>query len=108
MSDAFAHTRKNSPRPSRLEWAEYGDVVQDCPKARRRGMGAHSEGSAAPTVSVRKSVITSNPFAELSALIAPIIMQSYVVLMIVFVAGGTLYDTIHKRSAEYFFDKWRR
>jgi hypothetical protein len=53
-------------------------------------------------------VITSNPFAELSALIAPIIMQSYVVLMIIFVAGGTLYDTIHKGSAEYFFDKWRK
>jgi hypothetical protein len=53
-------------------------------------------------------VITSNPFAELSEFIPPIIMQGFVVLMIVFVAGGTLYDTIHKRSAEYFFDNWRK
>jgi predicted small integral membrane protein len=53
------------------------------------------------------SVITSNPFAELSVFIPPIVMQIYVGLMIVFVAGGTLYDTIHKRSAEYFFKSWR-
>lgn len=37
----------------------------------------------------------------------PIVMQGYVVLMIALVAGGTLYDTIHKRSAEYFFNNWR-
>ena len=71
-------------------------------------MGAYSEGSAAPAVSVRGFVITSNPFAELSAFIPPIVMQSYVVFMIVLVAGGTLYDTIHKRSAEYFFNNWRK
>lgn len=32
-------------------------------------------------------------------------MQGYVVLMALFVVGGTLFDVIHKRSAEYFFKK---
>ncbi len=45
-----------------------------------------------------------NPFAELSGLIPPIAMQSYVILMAILVAGGTLLDTIHKKSAQYFFE----
>ena len=45
-----------------------------------------------------------NPFAELSALIPPIAMQVYVILMAILVAGGTLLDTIHKKSAQYFFE----
>jgi hypothetical protein len=52
-------------------------------------------------------MLFSNPFAELSASIAPIIMQTYVVVMIALVAGGTLYDMAHKRSATYFFRNWR-
>lgn len=52
-------------------------------------------------------MFTSNPFAELSALIPSIVMQTYVVIMIVLVAGGTLYDVIHKKSATYFFNNWR-
>jgi len=53
-------------------------------------------------------MLFSNPFAELSASIAPIIMQTYVAIMIVLVAGGTLYDLAHKKSATYFFRSWRR
>jgi len=53
-------------------------------------------------------MLFSNPFAELSASIAPIIIQTYVVIMIVLVAGGTLYDMAHKKSATYFFRSWRR
>ena len=45
-------------------------------------------------------MFTSNPFAELSASIPPAVMQTYIVLMILMVAGGTLFDIIHKRSAE--------
>ena len=45
-----------------------------------------------------------NPFAELSGLIPPIAMQIYVILMAILVAGGTLLDTIHKKSAKYFFE----
>jgi hypothetical protein len=35
-------------------------------------------------------------------------MQGYVVLMVVLVAAGTLFDIVHKGSARYFFDNWRR
>jgi hypothetical protein len=53
-------------------------------------------------------MFTVNPFAELSASIAPAVMQGYVVVMIVLVAAGTLFDVIHKGSAQYFFDNWRK
>ena len=52
-------------------------------------------------------MFTSNPFAELSASIPPSVIQTYVVVMILLVAGGTLYDTLHKKSATYFFNNWR-
>ncbi len=50
---------------------------------------------------------TSNPFAELSAIIAPGVMQTYIVIMILLVVGGTLFDMFHKKSATYFFRAWR-
>ena len=53
-------------------------------------------------------MFTSNPFAELSVAISPAIMQTYVVIMIILVAGGTVFDTLHKRSARYFFDNWQK
>ena len=53
-------------------------------------------------------MLNSNPFAELSASVSPAIMQTYVIVMIVLVVGGTLFDIIHKRSARYFFDNWRK
>ena len=49
-------------------------------------------------------MFTTNPFAELSASISPDIMQAYVILMVVFVVGGTILDTLHKKSAKYFFE----
>ena len=52
-------------------------------------------------------MFTNNPFAEISASIPPLVMQTYVVVMIILVAGGTLYDTLHKKSAQYFFKHWR-
>jgi len=52
-------------------------------------------------------MFTINPFAELSAFIPPMIMQTYIVVMILMVAGGTLFDIIHKKSALYFFRNWR-
>jgi hypothetical protein len=52
-------------------------------------------------------MFTSNPFAELSASIPPAVMQTYVVIMILLVAGGTIYDILHKKSAQYFFENWR-
>jgi hypothetical protein len=53
-------------------------------------------------------MFTSNPFAELSASLPHAVMQTYVVIMIVLVAAGTLFDILHKGSAKYFFDNWRK
>ena len=53
-------------------------------------------------------MFTTNPFAALSASIPPAVIQSYVILMIVLVAAGTLFDVVHKGSAKYFFDNWRK
>src|SRR5260370_33854035 len=52
-------------------------------------------------------MFTSNPFAELSASVPPTVMQTYVVVMALLVAGGTLFDIVHKKSARYFFNDWR-
>ncbi|MEX2241549.1 MAG: hypothetical protein WD775_12745 [Burkholderiales bacterium] len=49
-----------------------------------------------------------NPFAALSASIAPAVMQAYAVVMIALVAVGTLFDVVHKGSAKYFFQNWRK
>ncbi len=51
-------------------------------------------------------MFSSNPYAELSAFIPPSVMQIYVVVMMILVAVGTLYDVLHKKSARYFFDNW--
>ena len=53
-------------------------------------------------------MFTSNPFAELSASMSPAVMQTYVVLMIILVAVGTLFEVVHKGSARYFFENWRK
>ena len=53
-------------------------------------------------------MFTSNPFAELSASIPPAVMQTFLVLMVVLVAAGTLFDIVHKGSARYFFNNWRK
>jgi hypothetical protein len=53
------------------------------------------------------SMFTSNPFAALSVSIPPAVMQTYVVVMIILVAAGTLFDVLHKGSAKYFFENLR-
>jgi predicted small integral membrane protein len=53
-------------------------------------------------------MFVNNPFAELSASVPPRMMQAYVLVMILLVVGGTLFDIIHKQSAKYFFDNWRK
>ena len=45
-----------------------------------------------------------NPFAELSVMISPTILQGYVVLMFILVIVGTILDMAHKKSAQYFFE----
>ena len=53
-------------------------------------------------------MFASNPFAEISASVPPAVMQAYVVLMVVLVVAGTLFDVVHKGSARYFFENWRK
>ncbi len=53
-------------------------------------------------------MFSTNPFAAISAFISPSVMQSYVVIMFILVVVGTLYDVLHKRSAQYFFENWRK
>jgi hypothetical protein len=53
-------------------------------------------------------MFTSNPFAGLSASISPAVMQAYVVVMFILVVAGTLFDVVHKGSARYFFENFRR
>jgi hypothetical protein len=51
-------------------------------------------------------MFTTNPFAELSASIPLAFIQTYIVIMILLVVGGTLFDIFHKKSAKYFFNNW--
>ncbi len=53
-------------------------------------------------------MITSNPFAELAAVIPPSAMQTYLVLMFLLVLVGTILDMLHKKSAQYFFENARK
>ncbi len=53
-------------------------------------------------------MFTTNPFAELSALISPAVMQTYIVIMVILVAAGTIFDVLHKKSARYFRQNMRK
>lgn len=45
----------------------------------------------------------TNPFDALTSLISTDVMQMYIIVMAVLVAGGTILDMMHKKSAKYFF-----
>lgn len=49
-----------------------------------------------------------NPFATLTEVISPAMMQGYIVLMVLLVMGGTILDMIHKKSAKYFFENAKK
>ena len=53
-------------------------------------------------------MFTSNPFADLAAFLPPLVMQVYIVLMILAVAFGTLFDMLHKNSARFFLRQWKK
>ncbi len=52
-------------------------------------------------------MFNTNPFAELSTYMSPGVMQTYIVIMILLVIAGTLFDVIHKKSAKYFMQNMR-
>jgi len=49
-------------------------------------------------------MITSNPVSDISDVVSPLAMQLYVIAMFILVVGGTVLDTLHKKSARYFFE----
>ncbi len=53
-------------------------------------------------------MFTHNPFAALTDVLPANAMQIYLVLMVLAVIAGTLFDITHKGSAKYFFENWRR
>ncbi len=56
-------------------------------------------------------MITTNPFAQLNAssdFITSGLMQAFIVLMILLVIGGTIFDVLHKKSAKYFFENTKK
>ena len=50
----------------------------------------------------------TNPFDALASLISADVMQMYIIVMAVLVAGGTILDMMHKKSAKYFFENAKK
>ena len=53
-------------------------------------------------------MLSTNPFSILAETMSPIFMQSFVILMAVMVAAGTLLDIIHKKNVKYFFENAKK
>jgi hypothetical protein len=53
-------------------------------------------------------MFTSNPMADVPSYITPLAMQIYVIVMLILVVGGTILDTLHKKSAKYFFENAKK
>ena len=53
-------------------------------------------------------MFSTNPFAAMSDALPTNAMQIYVVLAVLAVVAGVVFDMIHKGSARYFFANWRR
>jgi len=53
-------------------------------------------------------MFTINPFTELSQFVSPTAIQAYVIIMALLVVAGTVLDTLHKKSAQWFFENKKR
>ena len=53
-------------------------------------------------------MFTNNPFAALTEVLPANAMQIYLALMVLAVVAGTLFDIVHKGSAKFFFESWRK
>lgn len=51
---------------------------------------------------------TGNPFADVAVLLSPLFMRTYIVLMIIAVIAGTIFDMLHKKSGRFFMQQWLR
>ena len=50
----------------------------------------------------------SNPFAPLTVFVSPAVMQGYIVLMVLAVAIGTLFDLVHEKKIKFFMQERKR
>src|SRR5262249_2679563 len=99
---SFGRWHRTSRRTRRGEAsASYGSLQSEV-KYTTRSLAIPSKQASSDS-----TMFMSNPFAELSASVPPAVMQTYVVVMAFLVAGGTLFDIVHKKSATYFFNSWR-
>ena len=53
-------------------------------------------------------MLATNPFAAMTDMLPATAMQIYVVLAVLAVVAGVLFDMAHKGSAKYFFANWRK
>ena len=53
-------------------------------------------------------MLSVNPFAILAETVAPVFMQSFIVVMTILVVAGTLLDIIHKKNVKYFFENAKK
>ena len=53
-------------------------------------------------------MFASNPFASVAPSLPAGFMKGFLLLMLLAVVLGTLFDIAHKGSARYFFDNWRK
>jgi hypothetical protein len=53
-------------------------------------------------------LLITNPFAPLADFVSPEFLQGYVVMMVLAVVLGTIFDLLHKRSAKFFAQDWEK
>ena len=53
-------------------------------------------------------MFVTNPFFILAETISPVILQSFVIVMVSLVIIGTLVDIIHKKNVKYFFNNAKK
>ena len=49
-----------------------------------------------------------NPFAELTQFVPSILMQIFVLLMLLLIVVGTIFDIVHKKNVKYFFENAKK
>ena len=53
-------------------------------------------------------MITINPFVDNILNIAPVYIQGFLVLMVIFTVGGVILDMMHKKNVKFFFQNAKK
>ncbi len=53
-------------------------------------------------------MFTTNPFTPLTAFVSPAVIQGYLVLMVLAVAVGTVFDLLYEKKLKFFIQKRKR